>query len=446
MTRCTLPSASAALVGLLALLSPMAATAQNTLTIEDTLIHPIYGGEVHVRMANSVPVEGYVLAISYPDNELTLQSVDVIGTIAEAVGTEFSNTQNFVGGVAFSVLLDALPPFDGQTIPNGPDWAIANFNFTCNNPPTGAGAEIDHALTFQDGVFGNPVVDNIIVSQFQSLAPALVNGTATCQSLALINSELFAGKLNVQGAVDDLYLNAGSAGELQFFYQEPDNSIQGVQISVEFDCALTLGNSFSIEDTVLDVINAEFVSATVDTDPNDGDPCELVIGILIDAAPPFNGQESPASATPLLLGSIDVTVPPTALPGDCFAVDFVNGADGTGTLPVSNAIIIGGFVNTLVTTHPALVCVNATYRRGDCNDDALIDLADGIFLLVALFGGGPGPGCRDACDTNSDSNIDLGDPIAIISYLFAAGPAFAEPFPFCGNTASDDCATFNSCP
>jgi len=60
-------------------------------------------------------------------------------------------------------------------------------------------------------------------------------------------------------------------------------------------------------------------------------------------------------------------------------------------------------------------------RRGDCNDDASINLADPIYALLVLFAGSVAS-CPDACDVNDSGTLDLADPIGMLTTLFAGGP------------------------
>ncbi len=58
------------------------------------------------------------------------------------------------------------------------------------------------------------------------------------------------------------------------------------------------------------------------------------------------------------------------------------------------------------------------FLRGDANNDCGVDLADGIFILNALFKGEGPISCRDAGDTNDDTKVDLSDAIFLLNFLF----------------------------
>ena len=91
------------------------------------------------------------------------------------------------------------------------------------------------------------------------------------------------------------------------------------------------------------------------------------------------------------------------------------------------------------------------FIRGDCNDDASVDVADAIFLLLFNFGGQAPPTCLDACDMNDDGMLfgQVTDSIAVLRYLFLNDPPPLAPGPFeCGpDPTSDalDCAVYDSC-
>ena len=94
-------------------------------------------------------------------------------------------------------------------------------------------------------------------------------------------------------------------------------------------------------------------------------------------------------------------------------------------------------------------CEAAQFVRGDCNDDGGYDLADAIYTLDYLFGGGGTLlNCEDACDANDSESLDLSDPIFTLSNLFSGGPTPPSPHPGCGPDPQGDtlgCDT-SSCP
>ena len=75
------------------------------------------------------------------------------------------------------------------------------------------------------------------------------------------------------------------------------------------------------------------------------------------------------------------------------------------------------------------------FLRGDSNHDGDVNIADPIFVLNWLFGGGPGLACLATANVNGDDAVDVSDPTYLLNHLFGGGPAPAEPFPACGTSA-----------
>lgn len=126
--------------------------------------------------------------------------------------------------------------------------------------------------------------------------------------------------------------------------------------------------------------------------------------------------------------------------------------DQLGTPPVSSILVVG-----TDSVDPVLVCGTisagasaplAAFQAGDCNQDSMFDMADGIFLIGFFFVGGPESSCPASCDTDANGNLEIDDAIATFNFLFAGGPPPVGPFPDCGNrdgVTIDNCAAAN-CP
>lgn len=91
----------------------------------------------------------------------------------------------------------------------------------------------------------------------------------------------------------------------------------------------------------------------------------------------------------------------------------------------------------------------ATFRRADVNEDATVDLSDGVGILTFLFIGSREPGCLDAADADDSGVVELTDAVAIFGFLFLGGGQPPIPFESCGDDPTADaldCAVFEPCP
>lgn len=79
-----------------------------------------------------------------------------------------------------------------------------------------------------------------------------------------------------------------------------------------------------------------------------------------------------------------------------------------------------------------------SFRRGDVNDDGVIDIGDVLGSLLHQFAGAPPPLCSRALDSDDSGQIDLADPVLLLHFLFLSGPAPASPFPACGIDETPD--------
>lgn len=407
-----------------------------SLSIESTSIDSDSSGPVRVILDNDAgDTQGFVLSIAHDSNAVTLQSIDIVGTITDTVGAELVVPQVYANGGTLGVVLDFNSPFDGQVIPLGQGSHIANFNYSCNNVIEEPNPDAVTDLILVDGQFGSPTLDNIVVVSGLSLFPILNDGVLTCAAVAPpppTDTVFLVGPRDLPttgNPIGDCF--PGEELELCFFYVDPTDNLQGLQMAICFDPDLFLvPDSFDITGTIVDEVGAEFVNFQVDNDPNDGDGTEAVIGILMDAAPPFENQMLPPTATPLAVGCVTAIVSPNAACGDTLLIDFCNGVNAAGSVSIENIVVIDyeseqgiGFIGGGCQIVPESI-----FQRGDCNTDLKVDLADAATVLGQQFSG-LAIDCEDACDSNDDGKINLADSVYLLNYLFIFGPITPDPGP-----------------
>jgi hypothetical protein len=455
------------------------------------------GGKARVLMENKDPVEGYVIALCHNPAELTLQSIDV-GAAAVAQAADFSADEIFPGiaGGTLGVVIDLEAPWTNNTIPPGVANEIAVFNYKCVDVPA-TGQDVFN-LHFCDFTLGDPLKENVYVVGGMSLNPLLEDGTVTCKPTAVPAEDCNNGidddgdgfvdaadsdcqqayacgprtqASDAQGTPmlpgnpppeDPYNLRASQGGtvEVCFFIKTPENKVygspdqvdneddgddhvQGFSMAVSYCCDLQARESLDITGTILEAVGAEYVNIQVDNNdvgegaPPDDDGCELIIGVLVDALPPFDGQTIPPSERFQRIGCVTFDVDPNAACDSecCFA--FTDGLDGGGKVPIENLISVENVSRRVQFFNCCVHIVGEeVFCRGDCNfskgGSYAVDVSDAAAVVSYLFS--PPmfkfqPPCLDACDCNDDSRIDLADAVCILQFLFQQGEFPNTPGP-----------------
>jgi hypothetical protein len=116
------------------------------------------------------------------------------------------------------------------------------------------------------------------------------------------------------------------------------------------------------------------------------------------------------------------------------------------TDPVGNDLPGGGLcgLNQLVPQGKPLSV--SPFIRGDVNVSGVVDVSDGISILLHLFADGR-LDCLEAADVNESSAVDLSDGVAVFSHLFQSGARPPMPYPVCGlpQRVLLGCAEFLAC-
>ena len=84
------------------------------------------------------------------------------------------------------------------------------------------------------------------------------------------------------------------------------------------------------------------------------------------------------------------------------------------------------------------------FARGDCNVDDALDIGDPVFLLGYLFASEPGSTCEGACDGNDDGMLNIADAVSLLAALFGS-PTTPLPPPT-GACGADPTGDVLSCP
>ena len=114
--------------------------------------------------------------------------------------------------------------------------------------------------------------------------------------------------------------------------------------------------------------------------------------------------------------------------------------DDNGKVPDEEALDVvaevaeegGGAVFKLLEPH------DASFLRGDTNDDGVVNLSDPVRVLSVLFQGSGALYCEDAADANDDGTINLTDPILMLRTLFDGTAGISAPYPYRGFDPTPD--------
>ncbi|MEM7166495.1 MAG: hypothetical protein AAF581_13600 [Planctomycetota bacterium] len=104
---------------------------------------------------------------------------------------------------------------------------------------------------------------------------------------------------------------------------------------------------------------------------------------------------------------------------------------GTWTITITNHSPIAGTLELATLSF----LPQQEFRRGDCNYDAVVNIADPIRLLNFLFPTGTLDrlNCDDACDMNDDGSLNIADAVAGLNALFGVPSVpLPAPSPACG--------------
>ncbi len=230
-------------------------------------------------------------------------------------------------------------------------------------------------------------------------------------------------------------IQPGGVQHFSFFYSDPSSNLQGFTITACFEGPLVaLPGTFTIEGSILDDVDAEYVAMQADNSDDDGDGRQIIIGVLIDALPPFDGQTAPPTFFPQEIGRFDFYAPEDIDCSRCYPITFCNQINGNGSVVLSNKVVIDNESIDPAGYYDGQVCApaNALFVRGDANNDGLFDVADPIFMLSYLFLNSVEPPCPDAADADNDGLLNITDPVFMVLYIFGIGVAPPYPFPDCG--------------
>ncbi len=376
-------------------------------------------GTVGVMAEHNKPLEGFVLSLGH-EAGISLEAV-ALSAASEAVGVEFEHAELYAEGGTYGVVLDFEAPFNGQTIPvtEAPSH-IADFTYSLQADL--APEEVrTFGLMLLDDVFGTPRLQNLFVEDGLSVFPEFQNGSITFIGEEEAPPSDIVFSINEDGTT----IGVGGCAEVGFYYTSEQDPIQGVSIAATYDPRLTVGD-LNLTGSITAAVHAEFVNHHA----ADG---ELIIGILVDSTPPVSVDRMfPPTDVPTLIARVELCDEAQQLTcGECLPINFENGITGAGSVAINNRAAVFNQSVAPRLEHGELCVVSAPkFKRGDCNYDQMVDIADPAAMLSYVFLGVFDPPCLDACDGNDDGVVDLADSVMVLRFLFKFGEEPPAPGPY----------------
>ncbi|MAJ29387.1 hypothetical protein CBD41_08280 [bacterium TMED181] len=290
-------------------------------------------------------------------------------------------------------------------------------------------------IAFCDSL-GSPPVATVIVVNGASLAPTQNTGT-----------------LNVVGVPDPEYTY--SAGSASAGYNPADgNASASVGISITETDNSGLGAPFpnATQGFSMGLANsAEVAPTAVNFDLGfDADFAEVGLfanGWTAGVVYSFTGGVTASFETATEVISADYETAGSMAGNETGATASLTWDDGLGSPPVANVVVVDGasliavFSDGAIELNPV---VTVDFIRGDANADAVVNIADGVWIIYELFLNGPSSTCTIGSDANADGLSDIADASFIFMYRFMNGSAPSAPFPDCGQVVDqtpEDCVS-----
>ncbi len=350
--------------------------AQAVITVQDSVIQAGSSGRVPFLLTTNIALEGFQIAAAHDPAVLELLAIHTDNTDTASIDPDFIGRELEVNGGTLGVVFDLLPPFEDKLLLPGSNYVVAEYEYRCVESSLDAPMTTEVRLV--DDAIGDPPKDKIVIANGITIRPFVLHGRITCEPQNIIpgGPEFFCG-----GPLDDsnfpqpVEVGVAELAEVCFYYSYPDpegDLIQGFTMTMTHDCRLACDeSSFRIPDnSILDALGADFVSFSCDGNPDDGDGCEIVFAVLVDANPPFDGSSLPQTQLPLLLACVDFQVIGSVTEGECLELRFRDNVDGTGRVPLNNVVALDNHSITPV-THPCEVCVPDSLIALLCGGDEL---------------------------------------------------------------------------
>lgn len=417
-------------------------------------------------VARAAGLQGWSYGVVHDAAVLDILSVTTAGADVESVFdngfnqtaiVETAGKKGFIQAIVLSFLNPAEVP-----VSNFFSMAKASYKVradACSGKPARFNTEIEWADKVL-GVAGSPAVELLLTVGGRSVVPEKIEdgfGAIVCGEVPEVSLALRFDKEDT-----DLDADQTSVYELKVHLANTGSSGADVEawsygIAMDFaDLDPSLGGTPGADAAALrGGMGPEFVAYNLDE--SGGGRRGVTVGVVIDLNPPATNVLAIPAGGKKHIETLRLKSRERLAAGATKTTTLrFSDALGSGDRAVEAIVTIAGdsYVPDISDTLDLLLRGPTEERprfiRGDANNDARVDIADGVWIVNELFYGGRVTRCRAAADANDDAKVDLADALYILRYQLQPGstpsnlyPKPPAPFPGCGTAPN---VTFAECP
>ncbi len=384
------------------------------LALEDAEVFPGEEFALDLRANLDRSIRGYQLGLEFPQHAMTILEATLDGTDLAHLDPDVFELLTSPGAAVVKLLIDDSAPFQND-IPAGAAVVIGRFRFRMEQG-LDPGAAFKVQLKSNVGV---PPAPALIYSSAGTVPPSgMVGGEVKIIDKNLLRIRDLSG----------VRPNSVQMLEVAAFNVSP---LQGFSIGIRYDARLLRFMEVDLNDTITGAVGAEYVAPVFDNING-----HFLLGVLLDAVPPFNNQVIPAAGLDFTLAKIKVQVIGEPRGSNSIELELV---DGLGAPPIRNLFVIDNQSVTPVKQNGRVNLVtDEPFVRGDVTRDNRLDISDPIAVGAWLFLKSWDLNCHKAADIDDDGDNDLGDMVHLILFLFNGGSGIPQPYPNAGIDPTPD--------
>jgi hypothetical protein len=420
-------------------------------------------------VARKAGVQGWSFGVKHDTTLLTIESVTSDGTDVPSVFNNGFNQTAIVekagakAGYIQAIVLSFLTPAE---VPLSDFFrtALAKYKVSAG-ACTGKADDFKTKIEYTEelGVPNSPPVDLNLTVGGKAVVPAKVlnaEPTIKCKSIGgggLVlkfdpaNSDLVADKSAVVSVNVQLENTQTSGGF----------DVQGWSYGIQLDAnelEATAGEPGADSKALNGGQGPDFVSYNLNDQDAAGTVRGVSVGAVIETDAPGTAVLAVAPGATKHIDTIKVRSKQTIPAGGQSRTTQLKFTDKLGgDRPLEVLIVVAGqgvapdFTGTKnLNLLPSGQAPRPKFIRGDANNDARLDIADGIWIINNLFYAGPDTACKPAADSNNDGLRNIADAVYLFNYQLQPGatpstifPPPPAPFPNCGSV---DGVTTAECP